>query len=180
MTLVVAASAGCKWGIEAAGSAAAEALLAAGEPLVAPDLIVPEMANALATRLRRGEIVATQADPALGVLVGSLDEILPTATLAGRAVAIATRLQHPDCDCFQAALAEHRSARLVTADACRPDRLATAEWARMAVALQRFAPPAWPTAAPVPHATHSLTGALASCSGWQTISTSVGSASPRA
>ena len=45
MTLVVDASVACKWFIAEAASDAAEALVAGGQMLLAPDLIVPEVCN---------------------------------------------------------------------------------------------------------------------------------------
>ena len=46
MTLVVDANVAIKWFVEESRSDAARAVLASGEPLVAPDLVVPEVCNA--------------------------------------------------------------------------------------------------------------------------------------
>ena len=45
MTPVIDASVACKWFIAEAGSDAAEALVAGGQMLLAPNLIAPEVCN---------------------------------------------------------------------------------------------------------------------------------------
>jgi len=46
MSLVVDASVAIKWFVEEIWSDAARAVLGSGEPLIAPDLVVPEACNA--------------------------------------------------------------------------------------------------------------------------------------
>jgi predicted nucleic acid-binding protein len=59
-----------------------------------------------------------------------LDELAPSAPLAGRALAIANAFAHPAYDCFYLALAELRGAQMVTDDRRLLARLATTPWAR--------------------------------------------------
>jgi predicted nucleic acid-binding protein len=108
--------------------------------LIAPDLIVSEVTNALVTKVRRREILLAQARAAQAAPLGGLDHIFPTAPLADRALEIAAILEHPAYDCFYIALAEHRSAQLVTADARLLARLATTAWSRTVVPLESHAP----------------------------------------
>ena len=56
MTRVVDASVALRWFVEAPGSAAAAQLLSGRERLIAPDLIVAEVANAAWKLARAGEI----------------------------------------------------------------------------------------------------------------------------
>jgi len=53
VTLVIDASVACKWFIAEPQSDSAEALLAGGEVLIAPDLIVPEVCNVAWLKLRQ-------------------------------------------------------------------------------------------------------------------------------
>ncbi len=136
MTLVVDASVACKWLVEEDGSAAAAAVLDGGESLVAPDLIVAEVCNALWRKLRAGEIAAEQAEAGVEGLAGFFDDLVASGRLAVRAFAIAQALRHPVHDCFYLALAEHGDTRLVTADAALLGRLAGTAWAQRATALR--------------------------------------------
>ncbi len=135
MTLVVDASVACKWFVGKSGSDAAEAMLASGEMLLAPDLIVPEVCNVAWLKLRRGEIVAEQAKGMVEGLPDLLDELVPSAQLAGRAFKAAHALAYPAYDCFYLALAELRGTRLVTDDGRLLARLVATPWARLVAAL---------------------------------------------
>jgi predicted nucleic acid-binding protein len=135
VTLVVDASVACKWFVAESGSDPAAALLAGSQMLLAPDLIVPEVCNAAWSKLRRGEIGAEQAAAMVEGLPDLLDELSPSAPLAGRALAIANTLAHPATDCFYLALAELRGAQMVTDDRRLLTRLATTPWARTVMKL---------------------------------------------
>ncbi len=135
MTLVVDASVACKWFIVEDGADAAERLLAAGEALLAPDLIVPEVCNVACLKLRSGQIGAEHAASMVDGLPDLLDELVPSEQLAARAFAIAGSLAHPAYDCFYLALAELRATRLVTADRRLIGRLVTTPWANLIVGL---------------------------------------------
>lgn len=135
MTLVIDASVACKWFVAEPLSDRAEALLNDGEALIAPDLIVPEVCNVAWLKLRRGEITSDQASAMVDSLPEMIDELMPSAQLAARALAIASTLGHPAYDCFYLALAELRDARLVTADRRLRSRLMTTQWLRLLVGL---------------------------------------------
>jgi predicted nucleic acid-binding protein len=116
MTRVVDASVALKWFIEEADSPVARKLIASGETLIAPDLIVAEACNAAWRLARRGELLAAQRDIIAADLPNAFAELVPAASLAVLTTVIARELDHPAYDCFYLALAIIRDAPLVTAD----------------------------------------------------------------
>jgi predicted nucleic acid-binding protein len=136
VTVVIDASVALKWFIEEEGAAQASALLTGADMLVAPDLIVAEVANAGWKAVRAGSMLPEQHDHAAARLPLAFDGLVPLASLAPRAVAISRALNHPVYDCFYLALAEERAATLVTADRRLLARLAGSEWDGIAVDLR--------------------------------------------
>ncbi len=135
MTLVVDASVACKWLVEEVGSSEAAKLLAGNEGLIAPDLVIPEVCNALWSKSRAGQITSALARELVDGVAGFFDDLVPSAGLAARSFAIAEFLDHPVYDCFYLALGEHADAQLVTADARLLKRLAGTTWARRATSI---------------------------------------------
>jgi predicted nucleic acid-binding protein len=136
VTLVVDASVACKWFVAEDGSSAAEALLARGDGLIAPDLIVPEVCNVAWLKLRRGEIADEQATAMIAGLPDLFDEVVPSIQLAGRALELARTLGHPAHDCFYLALAEPRQTRLITDDRRLLSRLSGLALGRLVAGLR--------------------------------------------
>lgn len=128
MSLVVDASVAMKWFVEEAGSPQAAFLLTTADLLIAPDLIVAELANATWKAVRAGTMLAEQQDYAAIHLASLLDELVPLAPLARRAIEISRTIDHPAYDCFYLALLEQRDASLVTADRRLLQRCAATEW----------------------------------------------------
>jgi len=118
MSLVVDASVVVKWFVAEARSDAARSVLGSGERLLAPDLVVPEVCNAVWKKLRRGEVTPEQAAAAASGVHAVLDQTVPTAGLAARALDLARRGNHPVYDCFYLALAEVVGCDVVSDDAC--------------------------------------------------------------
>jgi predicted nucleic acid-binding protein len=116
VTLVVDASVAIKWFVEETRSDAARAVLNSGEPLLAPDLLVPEACNAAWKKVKRGEIPDEQGAAIARALPMSFDRLIPTTELAPRAFALGHQFDHPVYDCFYLALAGAESATLVTDD----------------------------------------------------------------
>jgi predicted nucleic acid-binding protein len=128
LIVVVDASVAVKWFIHEPGRPAARRLLDPKSRLIAPDLIVAEVANAMWRRVVAGEGDARQPPLTAASLPRFFARLLPLAPLAARAVQIAAELRHPVYDCFYLALAESEEATLVTADRRLVDRLAGSRW----------------------------------------------------
>lgn len=114
MTTIVDASVAVKWVVEEEGSL--EALRLLDQPLMAPDLILTECANALWVKARRGGLPSTVVIERVDTLrsapltLVSQNELLPTA------VDLALEIAHPIYDCLYLALAAREGGVVVTAD----------------------------------------------------------------
>jgi predicted nucleic acid-binding protein len=126
--LVLDASVAVKWFVEEPGTAAALALLTHDESLIAPDLVIAEVANVAWKHLMRGDLRRQQIAHVPGALPRMFAELWPTRWLASRAFEIAAELRHPVYDCLYLALAEREGATLVTADRRLIGRLAGSRW----------------------------------------------------
>lgn len=135
MTVVVDASVACKWFIAKDGSQAAEALLAGDALLLAPDLLIAEVANIAWLKSRRGEMLPEQARMMVEGLPRLFDRLTPAAELAEPALEIAVALGHPVYDCLYLALAERHRTHMVTADRRLLARLTGTGWQELAVGL---------------------------------------------
>ncbi|MDE8652971.1 type II toxin-antitoxin system VapC family toxin [Novosphingobium album (ex Liu et al. 2023)] len=113
MKRIVDTSVAIKWFVIEADHEAAKALI--GQDLVAPDILVAEMSNAIWKKCRLGQMDRAQAALAQS-MVGSFIELLPSVPLAERALRIAIELDHPVYDCFFLALGEMLDLRVMTAD----------------------------------------------------------------
>ena len=128
MIVVVDASVAVKWFIHEPDRPAARRLLEPDSRLVAPDLIVAEVASAMWKRAVAGESDPRQAPLMAASLPRFFTRLLPLVPLAARALEIAAELRHPVYDCFSLALAEREEAPLVTADRRLIERLAGSRW----------------------------------------------------
>lgn len=116
MTLVIDASVALKWVIPEDDSTAAEALLR-GEPLIAPDFLAIECANVLWTKARRRVMSGADARAGLSLILSAPLRLLPSATYAAAAQAIALDLDQSVYDSLYLAAALAERAAFVTADA---------------------------------------------------------------
>jgi len=116
MSIVVDANVALRWTLELPLSDRAEALLQSGQPIVAPDFIIVEVANALFFSIRERKDRAARALDGLEFLPRWFSELVPAASLRHRAMAHAMEMEHPLYDCFYLALAVARETILVTAD----------------------------------------------------------------
>ncbi|MEK6373717.1 MAG: type II toxin-antitoxin system VapC family toxin [Acidobacteriota bacterium] len=128
--LVVDASVAFKWFSKEVHSAAASRLFDGEAVLCAPDLIGPELGNALWKKIRRAEITAADAIEIIGAFGRIGVEIYPTAVLLPSALKLAVNLDCTVYDCLYLALAVAKNCALVTADqrlysAARATALAT-------------------------------------------------------
>ena len=115
MSLIVDASVAVKWFAAEEGSARAEALLE-GEELIAPDLIVAEVGNAMWKKFRKHWLTQAQVAASMEQLPKCFSRMIPTVDLAPRAMELALLQDHPIYDCFYLALAERERLPMVTAD----------------------------------------------------------------
>jgi predicted nucleic acid-binding protein len=95
----------------------ARAVLGTGEPLIAPDLIIAEVASAAWKLVQSERFDPALARRGLDEAVGLINEIVPSSALKDRAFAVALDLRHPVYDCFYLAQCEARGSRLASFDA---------------------------------------------------------------
>ena len=115
---MVDASVAFGWFAEVEGSAWSVALLEAtpAADLIAPDLVLVELLNAGWKAQRIGAITEAQF-AAIAELAPSLfSELVPAAALLSSAQRWCRQLDHPAYDCLYLALAQQRSAVLLTQD----------------------------------------------------------------
>lgn len=116
MSWVVDASIAVKWVIPEVLSDLADRVRDGTEDLLAPDLLLVEVANALWRKTTAREISAREADAAFDLVRRSGIDLRPAGPLLPRAMDLARRLDHPVYDCVYLALAEREKASFVTAD----------------------------------------------------------------
>jgi predicted nucleic acid-binding protein len=117
VTWVVDASVAVKWFVEERGSSAARAVLASGESLLAPELILVETSNTAWKKVKRKEMTSEQGEAMVRAVPMYFERLVPSGALVARAYALANRLNHPVYDCLYLALAEVESVELITDDA---------------------------------------------------------------
>ena len=128
--IVVDASLGLKWVLREEHSDRAVAL-GPGRDLLTSALFWAESGNAIATRVRRGDLDAARADAVFRDLQTVPLRIRPLdSTSVTAALAIARDLMHPIYDCCYLALAIEENSVVVTAD--RRFRSAVAKHAPLA------------------------------------------------
>jgi len=111
----VDASVALKWFLPEVRSAAARALLDREDDLFAPDWLLIEVANCLWKQGRRGLVDPPQSRKILAT-VQEILHLLPSLSLAPRALELAQGLDHPVYDCLYLAAAEAAGVPLITDD----------------------------------------------------------------
>ncbi|WP_349369413.1 type II toxin-antitoxin system VapC family toxin [Salinarimonas sp.] len=114
--VVVDASVAVKWLLPEPDSPMAETLLSGGVRLMAPDLVLVEVANALWRKRRVAQVTDAAAAAMQEDLPQFFARLHPVGSLMTRALAISFALDHPVYDCVYLALAEREGCPLVTAD----------------------------------------------------------------
>lgn len=84
--------------------------------VLAPELMLTEVANALWRLQRAGQLAADGLQRRLSRAAELVDHIEPDRTLQAEALALATHLDHPVYDCLYLVLARREVATLVSAD----------------------------------------------------------------
>lgn len=116
MTLVIDANVAVKWFVDQTDSHHAKAVVAMGDLMLAPDLIVAEVGNALWMHVKGKDISLDEAVASMVDLPRLLGEIVSSTGLSASALRLAMALNHSVYDCFYAALALDRRATFITAD----------------------------------------------------------------
>lgn len=104
MSLIVDASVAVRWYITEEGSDRADAILAGGDLLIAPDLIFFEVGNALSKHVRRGSLTPAFVERAVDNLARAISNVVPLGTLRQSAIALALQHNHSIYDCAYVAL----------------------------------------------------------------------------
>lgn len=113
MKKLVDTSVAIKWAVNEEGSSEAFALY--GPAVALPDVLLPELANALWKKVRKQEISREQAFASYAQILADF-EIISTRGLEWRALELSLLLDHLSYDCFFLAAAEAGETMLVTAD----------------------------------------------------------------
>lgn len=118
MILVIDASVAIKWFVEEPLRPQARSLLADRHEFIAPDLLIPEVANIIWKKVTRGEVEGDQARSIIRAIAlpPFISTLVESVSLRERALVLAMQWKHPVYDCFYAACAEVVSAPLVSAD----------------------------------------------------------------
>jgi predicted nucleic acid-binding protein len=119
---VIDASVAVKWLVEQDGSEEARALGGPSAVLIAPDLILAEIASALWKYARALMLAEDAAKAMLARAPSAFSRLVPLEELLASAFDLSLTVPHPIYDCFYLALARRERAPLVTAD----ERLAAA------------------------------------------------------
>ena len=113
---VVDASVVLKWFFPETHSDAARRLLDAAHQYIAPDLLFPEVGNAVWKRVRRGELTMDEGQRLIGDIAEVAVETIAGRGLIGDAFAIAAASGQTVYDSTYLALAVRLDTQLVTAD----------------------------------------------------------------
>mgnify|MGYP000041175882 CR=1 FL=1 len=124
MRWVVDASIAIKWVIIEDGREEARRFLLTNDDLIAPEFLVVEVANALRTKIARGQFEAENGARALEAVQSAIGTFIPDRQLVSDAFSLAARLRHSVYDCLYLACAVRHDATMMTADTRFLDKLA--------------------------------------------------------
>ena len=114
--LVVDASIACKWYLDEPGSDLARSVVDGRHELVAPDILLAEVGNALWRCHLRGEIAERDGAAALQGLAHMFHALVPSVSVIADAFQAAAVLRHPVYDCIYLIVARDLGVQLITAD----------------------------------------------------------------
>ncbi len=113
---VIDANVAVKWFVEQDGSQEARALGGPSAVLIAPELILAEIASALWKYVRAVMLAEEAAKAMLARAPSAFSRLVPLEELLTSAFELSLTMPHPIYDCFYLALARRERAPLVTAD----------------------------------------------------------------
>ncbi len=139
-TLVVDASVAVKWLVLEDMSDVVKELYGTGDRLIAPRLIMTEIANALARKTMRGMLSRQDATYHFNSLPQFLPDLMDVEDLIEPAFENACMLRHPIYDLLYLEAARKADAQLVTADRRFTTRIAGTDLARHVTLLADWRP----------------------------------------
>jgi predicted nucleic acid-binding protein len=128
--VVVDASVALCWFARETETQAANRLIRSERNLIAPSLLLVEIANGLWKKIRRGEMSAELAGIALKEIRRFVPEVVDLRDLTALALELASELDHAVYDCCYLALAIRRGAPLITLDKPLLERTRKTRWAQ--------------------------------------------------
>lgn len=138
--LVVDASVAVKWFILEVDRDKANAILRSDSTLLAPRLIVSEVANALARKVGQELVAICDAAEYVSSLPVLFSKLLDTDNLIGPAFDNACSHRHPIYDFIYLEAARNRNTQMVTADSRFIERLVGSPLARFVMPLSDWQP----------------------------------------
>ena len=117
MILVIDASVAVKWFVDEPRRDQARDVLGRDMDLIAPDLILVEVANALRNKIRNDFADKSLMQTALMKLPGMFDQPIGARETLDEAFEIGCKINHPVSDCVYLACAKMVGAELLTDDA---------------------------------------------------------------
>jgi len=140
MSCVVDASVAAKWFFDEPLTPNARAVLRRQEGLIAPDLVLLEVANVAWKRVARGEAPPEHMRAVVDALPHLFSLLVPAVEVLPQAAEAAILLNHPVYECAYLALASQRSVPLITADHRLKARAGAGGWEGEIIALEEIAP----------------------------------------
>jgi predicted nucleic acid-binding protein len=137
--LVVDASVVCKLFIDEPDSGAALRLFDTDTPLLAPDIVVAEVCNAVWRAVRLGKATDRQLDLASTQAPRIFADLCSGTLVIRSACVMARELSHSVYDCLYLAVAEREGVQLVTADQRFVAKLVASRWQGIARPLTDWA-----------------------------------------
>lgn len=133
--VVVDSSVALKWFLHEPDSDKAVLVLKPGAVLLAPDLLLAEVANGLRRQQRNNVISRDAVQKAIAGLASVFAELVPAEKLIVRALQNSQSLDHSIYDCLFLTVSQMHNVPLVTADAAFAAKLAKTPDARNVILL---------------------------------------------
>jgi predicted nucleic acid-binding protein len=113
---VLDANVAVRWFVDLPHKRQARAIAESGQTLLAPDLLIAEVANTLWRYVKAGDYELDHAAASMASLPSFFTGIVSSMSLAEGGLRMAKSLDHPVYDCLYAVLAVDRRATFITDD----------------------------------------------------------------
>jgi len=114
--IVIDTSLALQWVLPEEDSTRADSYLETAK-IASPDILIVEVANVLAKKVRADNFTLAEAHQALAFVRSSFSQLEPSEPLVARAMELSAQLGHALYDCVFLACAERLGGRLATRDA---------------------------------------------------------------